>query len=552
MYTLLSTYLQYDLTLLTVIATTAGIEINANNQRDSAIELAELMQNPNNLAINCAGIGQEAHKILKTINSSNGRMTVSSIHRNFGAIRPLGPEAIKREQPQLDPANSVETLWYHGLIGRAFDDHKDAQEYYYIPSELRPLLPHPKQKMIMNNSIYSIASKKQDIILAKTTLVDDICTTLAFLRNWNKTKEYLLSNYMNSPINRLYPYLHHPKILPMTVTLLQELGCWSESSGILSSENIRKLLNDSRAQQLYTLATTWYQSYKWIDLFSVPKLQFNDFSSIRTNSQSVRKYILSKLEQCEGNQWINLEKFIDNIHGNDPDFQRVSGDYESWYIVDQSTDKPLIGFKNWHNIEGALIRHMITHTLHIMGMIDITNNKELFRLNKMFGQFMNNKPWSINDSEEFLAINDEGLITAFCSSNRADRYLASRLGTWEKTRDKNIYRYRICANKLSTAIDQGFSANQICSFLQRSTNQQIPHTIIKAIQEWANNNTSATLSKVTIITFNSVTTLKKFLNSPQTKKYVDEQIGPLTVQVRYNNSKKLYDAMMKIGILLED
>ena len=133
MYTLLSTYLQYDLTLLTVIATTAGNEINANNQRDSAIELAELMQNPNNLAINCAGIGQEAHKILKTINSSNGRMTVSSIHRNFGAIRPLGPEAIKREQPQLDPANSVETLWYHGLIGRAFDDHKDAQEYYYIP-----------------------------------------------------------------------------------------------------------------------------------------------------------------------------------------------------------------------------------------------------------------------------------------------------------------------------------------------------------------------------------------------------------------------------------
>ena len=120
----------------------------------------------------------------------------------------------------------------------------------------------------------------------------------------------------------------------------------------------------------------------------------------------------------------------------------------------------------------------------------------------MFGQFMNNRPWSINDTEKFLAINNKGLITAFCSSNSADRYLASRLGTWEKTRDKNIYRYRICANKLSTAIDQGFSANQICSFLQRSTNQQIPHTIIKAIQEWANNNTSATLSKVTIITFN--------------------------------------------------
>jgi len=41
------------------------------------------------------------------------------------------------------------------------------------------------------------------------------------------------------------------------------------------------------------------------------------------------------------------------------------------------------------------------------------------------------------------------------------------------------------------------------------------------------------------------------LSDPQTKQYLEEQIGPLTVQVRYDNRKKLRDHMIKLGLIIE-
>ena len=131
MHKLESTYLQHDLALLRMIASAAGLLLTASNKRDAAIELATAMQQPDNLKLNCVGLGEEAQGVLYELLASKGQMTVSSISRKYGTIRPLGPAARQRERPQLEPANPVEKLWYHGLIGRAFDNQSDAQEYYY-------------------------------------------------------------------------------------------------------------------------------------------------------------------------------------------------------------------------------------------------------------------------------------------------------------------------------------------------------------------------------------------------------------------------------------
>ncbi|MEE3229375.1 MAG: hypothetical protein VX237_09815, partial [Chloroflexota bacterium] len=171
--------MQHDLALLRMIASAAGLLLTASNKRDAAIELATAMQQPDNLKLNCVGLGEEAQGVLYELLASKGQMTVSSISRKYGTIRPLGPAARQRERPQLEPANPVEKLWYHGLIGRAFDNQSDAQEYYYIPSDLLPLLPFPKPKGLNISKLQNHAPNENNILLAQHTLVDDACTTLA-------------------------------------------------------------------------------------------------------------------------------------------------------------------------------------------------------------------------------------------------------------------------------------------------------------------------------------------------------------------------------------
>ena len=551
MHRLESTYLQHDLALLRMIASTAGLVLAASNQRNAAIELARAMQQPDNLKINCAGLGEETQVVLSELLSSGGRMTVTSVSRKHGTIRPLGPAARQRERPQIQPANPVEQLWYHGLIGRAFDNQPEAQEYYYIPSDLLVLLPFPKSEGVNMSELQNQSPNETDVLLAQHTLVDDACTTLAFLRTSSGTSENINGSEHNVAFEKLHPYLQQPKYLGMLLSLLQDMGSLSKSGLVPIAKSIRILLSANRSEQLRSLADAWYQSSRWIDLFSVPTLQFNHSDSIRVHPEKVRNSILEQLSKITPNVWIDLNNFVDAIKSNCPDFQRVAGDYDSWYIIDKSTQKPLKGFKYWKQVEGALIKHIVTGPLHLLGMTDLSRNHELFRLNPMFYELMQSKPWHITEDEKPLAISDNGLITAFSSSNRADRFLAARLGKWETTRNPDLYRYRICSNSLQQAKEQGFTADQAISFLQRASQQNVPKSIITALKRWGNKGTSVQLSKMTVITFDSESTLLTLQQNSQTNQYLEEQLGPFTVKVRYHNRKKLRDHMIKLGLILE-
>jgi len=551
MHKLESTYLQHDLALLRMIASTAGLLLTASNKRDAAIELATAMQQPDNLKLNCVGLGEEAQGVLYELLASKGQMTVSSISRKYGTIRPLGPAARQRERPQLEPANPVEKLWYHGLIGRAFDNQSDAQEYYYIPSDLLPLLPFPKPKDLNISKLQNHTPNENDILLAQHTLVDDACTILAFLRKHKKKSHSYSKSESNVSLEKLHAYLQQPENLNMLLSLLQDMGCISKSGLTLTSKNTRVFLSNNRSEQLRSLANAWHKSTRWIDLFSVPMLEFNQSDSIRIHPEKVRNSILDQLNIIASDIWVDLDTFVKIIKSNCPDFQRVSGDYNSWYIINKATGKQLKGFKTWNLVEGALVKQIVTGPLHSLGMIDLSHNHESFRLNQMFYEFTQNKPWEIVEEQKPLAINDHGLITAFRSSNRADRFLAARLGQWEMTRNPDLYRYRICANSLKQAQEQGFTANHAISFLQRATEQNLPESIHKALQNWANEGVAAQLTKMTVITFNSESTLQMLLSDPQTKQYLEEQIGPLTVRVKYDNRKKLRDHMIKSGLIIE-
>ena len=114
-----------------------------------------------------------------------------------------------------------------------------------------------------------------------------------------------------------------------------------------------------------------------------------------------------------------------------------------------------------------------------------------------------------------------------------------------------MYRYRICANSLQQAKEQGFTASHAISFLQRATEQSLPDSILKALQNWANEGIAAQLTKITVITFNSESTLQMLLSDTQAKQYLEEQIGPLTFRVRYDSRKQLRDHMIKSGLILE-
>ncbi len=82
---------------------------------------------------------------------------------------------------------------------------------------------------------------------------------------------------------------------------------------------------------------------------------------------SCSKY-LSRLPQ---ETWWSLNSFVAGIHEKQPDFQRPGGDYDSWFIQRAGEKNFLRGFDTWEEVDGALIRFLISGPLHWLGWYDL-------------------------------------------------------------------------------------------------------------------------------------------------------------------------------------
>src|SRR5574341_55906 len=131
----------YDPALLKIIAGLWGVELRAPNQREAAEELAAQMLQPE-LAREIGGaLPAEARDALEML-QREGRTPLAQFTRRHGELRAMGPARRDREQPWQNAPSTTETLWYRGLIASAFfDDGKGPQEFFFVPDDLRPLLP---------------------------------------------------------------------------------------------------------------------------------------------------------------------------------------------------------------------------------------------------------------------------------------------------------------------------------------------------------------------------------------------------------------------------
>jgi len=105
MHPLEQTYLDHDMSLLKMISATVGLELAAGS----------------------------------SARTSGSHTAVRATAHHLRRSQYTGTGGTKRARI---------ALWYHGLIGRAFDDQPTPQEYYYVPQDLHALLPLPIARQV--------------------------------------------------------------------------------------------------------------------------------------------------------------------------------------------------------------------------------------------------------------------------------------------------------------------------------------------------------------------------------------------------------------------
>jgi hypothetical protein len=465
--------------------------------------------------------------------------------RRFGEVREIGAGRRDREQPHLHPSSSAEILWYRALLARSFfDTEKGPQEFAYIPDDLRMALEFagfgdnqvetvtPPQAD--KSSSLSRAKEKEPLgrpaspaekafpIPANDGILDEACTLLATLRMGMETPETKI------PVKALSGFLSAAKIIM--------------EDGALQPEPTRKFLEAPRAKALQLLRDAWQESTAFNELRLVPGLLVE--GEWQNQPLETREFLLELLKPIPDGQWWSLPAFVRDIKLKYPDFQRLAGDYDSWFIKRESDGTFLRGFVSWDEVDGALVRYIITGPLHWLGLVDLASSEAgaaptAFRSTELRPYFEDGK----------LTVTSQGRIVVPRLMPRAVRYQIARFCEWEQEK-ADEYRYRVTVGSLGRAREQGLKTDHLLGLLRKHAAAPIPPPFVRALQRWEMNGTEAKVENLVILKVGKPEVLNE-LKASKAGRFLGEQLGPVTVVIKPGAQSKVLAALVEMGLLAE-
>ena len=539
-----------DLGHLRIVAGLWGVEL-VSAENDAVLqELTAALLDPALVREIIESLSTEARSALEGLMEAGGKISWAAFTRQFGEIREAGPGRRDREQGYLNPVSAAETLFYRAFLARAFfDTPKGAQEFAYIPEDLAELIRHeptltplpafsppvgsasPSGTMVRGEGSkvreespgrLATPKEREHPIPASDRLLDDATTFLAALRMGIEPQG------MQVPARVVSEFLKAAGIVT------------GESS---QPEQVRSFLGMSRLQALTLLTNAWRASDTFNELRLVPDLVCEGEWS--NQPLATRAFLFRLLEAVPEGKWWSLPAFIRAIKDKYPDFQRPAGDYDSWFIKRLSDGAYLRGFERWDDVDGALVRYLITGPMFWLGVVELATPED----SEFVTAFRVNERQIISAEKGKLTVTSNGRISVPRLVPRVAHYLISRFCEWDEAKPDE-YRYRVTTGSLKKARAQGLKVGQLLSLLAKNAISEIPPAFVKALKRWEINGTEACMEVQTVLRVSRPEVLEE-LRKAKAGRFLGETLGPVTVIVKPGAQAKVLAALAELGLLAE-
>ena len=490
--------------LLNVLAEMRGAFLDAAENRREAVDLlSSQLTEPTSVLMayqEATDYHPQAKAAFDALLEANGEMGEAQFVREYGGIRQMGPAKLERETPWFHPESVAEMLYYYGLLGRGYKGAgREAQTVIYIPSDVLPWLPQPAKPDLEGGLpvIPVPAPPASRLMAADDSLLEDAGTLIGFLH----TDQLRLEAAGPHPedVARLVerfrlPYLDSAEFqvrLELLLHVANRLG-WlrrgETPEGVptvqLTGNRVRAFLEQTRAEQRRSLWDAWSQSAEWNDLCRTPALECVQSGSWRNDPVQSRAAILRLLGQLQPGVWYNQSDVIQAIKEVEPDFQRPTADYDTWYVRSTSTQEFLKGFEQWDGVEGALLRFLLSGPLHWLGAMDLAEPSA--------GDDMQISltPWGLlwlgQDADapgetprHPYKVDEDFTITLPADTPLMDRFRVERFALWQASYPR--YVYRITQRSLARAEEDKLTAAMLLDFLKQHT-RSIPPKVTGALE----------------------------------------------------------------------
>ena len=553
-----------DIGLLRIIASFWGIELTSSDPAEAVIELAESLCDAELLEEVVSTLPEAGRSALEALEVENGRMPWVVFARRFGELREMGPGKRDRDLPHQHPVSAAEILWYRGLLAKVFlNGENGPQEFALIPDDLfmaldfaglvppAPVVVPPLDQLDLTHEPDDLQSEAGNILPGKIDgavlgrpaspsekavplnagdhILDDACTYLSALRMG------LEPPVMRIPLSTLREFLLVSGIVTATGP---------------NAAEVKAFLESPRDKALVVLRKSWQESETFNELRQLPGLAFE--GGWTNQPLAARELLLGLLENIPEGQWWSLPAFVRDLKDKFADFQRPAGDYDSWFIKRESDGVYLRGFANWDEVEGALVRYLITGPLYWLGFFDLAVPEEgvapsAFRKHIDRSRSKVSSPPPAESVK--LTVTSQGKIIIPRLVSLAVRYQVARFCELDAEKDQE-YHYRVTSASLKLAGTQGLKAEHLLGILRKQSSSPLPPPFIKALQRWDRNGAEAQVESLVVLKVSRPEVLNELRNS-KAARFLGEPLGPTTVVIQPGAQARVMSALAELGILAE-
>ena len=526
----------HDLGFLQIVALLWGVDLDLPDARSALPVLSRKLQDHTLVQEVVEALPEEARQALDALVRHEGWLPWGRFTRDFGELREVGPGRRDREKPFLDPVSATEILWYRGLIGRDFlRQGGELQECAYIPDEFLELLPPVRPAGPQPLGRAASPGESRFVLPVNDRILDHTCTLLAALR---------MGSGQRSPgTDAWQPPLAVVHALLAAMRLIT-------SSELPVPEDARTFLEMKRGEALTWLFQGWWHSDRFDELRLMPDIVCE--GAWHNDPLAARIRVLEFVSDVPGEAWWNLDSFIDALHQNDPDFQRPAGDYDSWLIRDAETGESLQGSHHWYDVDGALVRYIITGPMHWLGLLDLASPGEgervtAFRWSAWSEALMMDQPvMGLVEEDQLIEALSDGRLVVPRLAPRLARYQVSRFGLWvEESNERHVY--QLTPASMSAAAAQGLKISHLETLLSKYA-KHTPPSLVEAVRQWEKKGGQVQIQQVVILRVDSPKIMLALRDSPAAR-FVGDPLGPTTAVIYPGAVKQVRSALARLGYL---
>jgi len=560
MKNLFATLHDYDPGMLPALAEIWRIDSKSFTDDEMIRQLQGAMLDPESAEAAWDRLDEPARAALQLlVSSGQSRMKIGQFERFYGKIRKLGRAQIEREQPHIQGESIAETLYYRGFIGEGFDKVEDNLiGFIFVPSDLIAALPlHKTTYESLDDDVdmppeempaLGLIDAVDAVSRADTSIVDDMATLLAALqsRPGDIDGDHFAPDFAGAITASLLQGAESRLSFMLGIAECAELISREDGKAHPKRNETRTWLEASRSTQIERLAKAWLTCATYREMWHIPGLYPED-SGWSYDAAAARHALMQLLaDLLPEHGWVSVSDLIEIIKEFEPDFQRLDGDYDSWYIRNDAGEF-LSGFESWDAVEGALIEFYLAGPMHWLGLVDI--GEDVARLTAYGRAFLELSDWPQPDEPKArIAVRNDGTLLASRRVNRFERFQLARFAHCVQVGDP--YHYRIDAASIQRAAAQDINTKHIHSFITRHLEgKPVPLPIVKLLRNWqAGAKTSVTLESMIVLRTTSEETLEKIFAIPAFRRYLGARLGPTACAVREDQWQALQDSLGESAI----